>query len=198
LSRRCRCHAARTSHPIARASLDGLCGLYAIINAIRLATHHRTGEFSHAVWRELLLALISEAESVVGTATAVVHGIGTKPLYELAKAAERHLASEHGVAVTVSRSRGPKHSFDGLIAHLAELTKQPGSAVVLELSGDVRHWTVLRRVGKHSLELFDSSGMERVRLASCRLQHEWAHNGSREYVMRRRRVLLIVGDDSSC
>jgi hypothetical protein len=118
-----------------------------------------------------------EAENVVGTATAVVHGIGTKPLYELAKAAERHLASEHGVAVTVSRSRGPKHSFDGLIAHLAELTKQPASAVVLELSGDVRHWTVLRRVGKHSLELFDSSGMERVKLASCRLKHEWAHNG---------------------
>jgi hypothetical protein len=101
------------------------------------------------------------------------------------------LASEHGVAVTVSRSRGPKHSFDGLIAHLAELTKQPGSAVVLELSGDVRHWTVLRRVGKHSLELFDSSGMERVKLASCRLKHEWAHNRGREYILRRRRVLLI-------
>ncbi|MCC2664169.1 MAG: hypothetical protein K0S35_2091, partial [Geminicoccaceae bacterium] len=49
----------------------------------------------------------------------------------------------------------------------------------------------LRRVGKHSLELFDSSGMERVKLASCRLKHEWAHNGSREYILRRRRVLLI-------
>jgi hypothetical protein len=104
------------------------------------------------------------------------------------------LASEHGVAVTVSRERGPKHSFDGLIAHLAELTKQRASAVVTELSGDVRHWTVLRRVGKHSLELFDSSGMERVKLASCRLKHEWAHNGSREYILRRRRVLLISAD----
>jgi hypothetical protein len=183
--------------PYRQGQLDGLCGLYAIINGIRLATHDRTDEFGHEVWRELLLALISEAESVVGTATAVVHGIGAKPLYELAKAAERHLASEHRVAVTVSRSHGPKHSFDRLIAHLAELTKQPASAVVLELSGDVRHWTVLRRVGKHSLELFDSSGMERVKLASCRLKHEWAHNGSREYIVRRRRVLLISGDDSA-
>jgi len=180
--------------PYRQGQLDGLCGLYAIINAIRLATRNRTDEFGHEVWRELLLALLGEAENVVGTATAVVHGIGTKPLYELAKRAARHLASEHGVAVTVSRSRGPKHSFYGLIAHLAELTKQPASAVVLELSGDVRHWTVLRRVGKHSLELFDSSGMERVKLASCRLKHEWAHNGSREYILRRRRVLLISAD----
>jgi hypothetical protein len=183
--------------PYRQGQLDGLCGLYAIINAIRLATHDLTGEFGHDVWRELLLALLGEAEDVVGTATAVVHGIGAKPLYELAKAAERHLASEHRVAVTVSRSRGPKHSFNGLIAHLAELTKQPASAVVMELSGDVRHWTVLRRVGKHSLELFDSSGMERVKLASCRLKHEWAHNGSREYILRPRRVLLISGDDSA-
>ena len=134
---------------------------------------------------------------MVGTATAVVHGIGAKPLYELAKAAERHLASEHGVAVTVSRSRGPKHSFDGLMTHLAELTNQPASALVIELSGDVRHWTVLRRVGKHSLELFDSSGMERVKLTSCRLKREWAHNAGREYVLRRRRVLLISADQTS-
>jgi hypothetical protein len=175
--------------PYRQGQLDGLCGLYAIINAIRLATRDRTDEFSHGVWRELLLALISEAESV--TATAVVHGIGAKPLCELAKAAQRHLASEHGVAVTVSRSRGPKHSFDGLIAHLAELTKQPATAVVVQLAGDVRHWTVLRGVGKQALELLDSSGMERVKLASCRLKHEWAHNGSREYILRRRRVLLI-------
>jgi hypothetical protein len=123
-----------------------------------------------------------------------VHGIGTKPLYELAKAAERHLVSEHGVAVTVSRSRGPKHSFDGLIAHLADLAAQRGVAVVIQLAGDVRHWTVIKRVSKHSLELFDSSGMERVRLASCRLKHEWAHNAGREYVLHRRRVLLINCD----
>jgi hypothetical protein len=124
-----------------------------------------------------------------------VYGIRTKPLYELAKHAERHLASEHDISVNVSRAPGPKHSFDGLVSHLAELTKQPASAVVIELSGDVRHWTVLRRVGKHSLELFDSSGMERVKLANCRLKHEWAHNGSREYILRHRRVLLVSGDE---
>ena len=92
--------------PYRQGQLDGLCGLYAIINAIRLATRDRTDELGHGVWRELLLALLGAAEDVVGTATAVVHGIGTKPLYELAKAAERHLASEHGVAVTVSTRVG--------------------------------------------------------------------------------------------
>jgi hypothetical protein len=44
--------------------LDGLCGLYALINAIRLATHHHTGELGHGVWRDLLLALLGDAENV--------------------------------------------------------------------------------------------------------------------------------------
>jgi hypothetical protein len=33
----------------------------------------------------------------------------------------------------------------------AWLTNKTRTAVVIELSGDVRHWTVLHRVGKHSL-----------------------------------------------
>jgi hypothetical protein len=183
--------------PYRQGQLDGLCGLYALINAIRLATHHHTGEFGHGVWRELLLALLGEAEDLVGTATAVVHGIRTKPLYELAKRAASHMANEYGVPVTVSRAPGPKHSFDGLVSHLAELTTKTRSAVVIELTGDVRHWTVVKRVGTHSLQLFDSSGMERVKLASCRLKHEWAHNSGREYILRRRRVLLMSADQTS-
>ena len=53
--------------PYRQGQLDGLCGLYAIINGIRLATHDRTDEFGHGVRRELLLALISAAENVAGT-----------------------------------------------------------------------------------------------------------------------------------
>ena len=33
--------------------------------------HVHPGEFGHCVWRDLLLALLGEAENVVGTATAV-------------------------------------------------------------------------------------------------------------------------------
>jgi hypothetical protein len=67
--------------PYRQGDLDGLCGIYALINAIRLATHDDTDAFGHDLWRELLLTLLAEAEDLVGTATAVVHGIGVKPRY---------------------------------------------------------------------------------------------------------------------
>jgi hypothetical protein len=87
--------------PYRQGQLDGLCGLYAIIGSRRtiVAASSGTAFGGSCCWRLL-------ARPRTRLERRVVHVIGAKPLYELAKAAERHLASEHGVAVTVSRSRG--------------------------------------------------------------------------------------------
>jgi hypothetical protein len=181
--------------PYRQGELDGLCGIYALINAIRLATYDRTSEFGHDVWRELLLILLSEAEGLVGTtATVVVHGIGAKPLYALAKLAARHMAVNHGAALRVARGLGvTKRSFHAVVSCLGELSERPSVGIVIELSGYSRHWTVIRRVGKRSLEFLDSSSLHRAQLAKCRLKDEWAHNVGREHVIHPRRVLLIYG-----
>jgi hypothetical protein len=127
--------------PYRQGQLDGLCGLYAVINALRLATHDRTGEFGDDLWKDLLLTLLCEAEGMVGTATAVVHGIGARPLYALARLGARHMAVEHNVAVTISRGLNvDRHSFCVNVARLAELTERPRTAVIIELSGA---WIVL-------------------------------------------------------
>ena len=50
--------------------------------------------FGHGVWRELLLALLGEAEDLVGAASAgAAWYFAAKPLYELAKRAASHLAA---------------------------------------------------------------------------------------------------------
>jgi hypothetical protein len=41
--------------PFQQGDLDGLCGLYALINAIRLATEDDTRDFPDAAWQELFL-----------------------------------------------------------------------------------------------------------------------------------------------
>ncbi len=40
--------------PFQQGNLDGLCGIYALINAIRLATEADTRDFPDAAWQELL------------------------------------------------------------------------------------------------------------------------------------------------
>ena len=67
--------------PSQQGDLDGLCGIYALINAIRLATEADTREFPDTAWQELFCTLLLEADAVVGTVEAVGLGIDTKPLY---------------------------------------------------------------------------------------------------------------------
>ncbi len=155
--------------PFQQGDLDGVCGIYALINAIRLATEDDTRCFPDAAWQELFFTLLLEADAVVGTVEAVGLGIDTKPLFRVAQAAVRHMADEHGLrlAVTHALRRGEPRTFDAILRRLAELADQPRSAVLICLTGHLDHWTVLRRVTGQSLTFFDSSGYARVSLTNC-------------------------------
>src|SRR5829696_7900145 len=160
--------------PFQQGDLDGLCGIYALINAIRLATEDDTRDFPDAAWQELFFTLLLEADAVVGTVEAVGLGIDLQPLFRVAQAAVRHMADEHGLRLTVTHAirRGEPRTLDAILRRLAELTQQPRSAVLICLTGHLDHWTVLRRVTGQSLTLFDSSGCARISLANCRSSAE--------------------------
>ncbi len=155
--------------PFQQGDLDSLCGIYALINAIRLATEADTRGFPEAAWQELFCALLLEADEVVGAVDAVGLGIDPQPLFRVAQAAVRHMAAEHGIGLTVTHAirRSEPRTIDAILRRLAELTRQPRSAVLIRLTGYLDHWTVLKRVTSQSLVFFDSSGHARASLTSC-------------------------------
>ena len=65
--------------PFQQGDLDGLCGIYALINAIRLTTEADTRCFPDAAWQELFCTLLLEPDEVVGTVDTVGLGIDTTP-----------------------------------------------------------------------------------------------------------------------
>ena len=177
--------------PYQQGDLVGLCGIYALINAIRLATEADTRDFPDTTWQELFFTLLLEADAVVGTVEAVGLGIDTKPLLRVAQAAVRHMADEHGLrlAVTHAIRRGEPRTFDAILRRLIELTDQPRSAVVICLTGHLDHWTVLRRVTGQSLTFYDSSGAARVSLTNC---HSKRPRGARRaHIIEPKGVFLV-------
>ena len=109
--------------PFQQGDLDGLCGIYALINAIRLATEDDTRDFPDIAWQELFFTLLLEADAIVGTVEAVGLGIDPQPLFRLAQAAVRHMVAEHGLRLTVSHAiqRGEPRTFDAILRRLTEL-----------------------------------------------------------------------------
>ena len=183
--------------PFRQGELDGLCGIYAIVNAVRWATAKRTHGFDEAAWRRLFAALIFRAEETVGFLAALESGMDEQPVQEIARAAAAHMLAEHGIALTLTPAlvRGEEASFDLLLRRLrVTTTSKTRVATLIRIRGCLDHWTVVKRVTAHSLELFDSSGYAGVRLANCRTEEEWVLGG-REYVIQPQRVLLIAAYD---
>ena len=87
--------------PYRQGDLDGLCGLYTMVNAMRQAS--RDCYVVEEVWADLFAALVLAADDHVGMAEAVVNGIDRRPLAKLLKAAVEHMADQHDLRFTVEK-----------------------------------------------------------------------------------------------
>lgn len=160
--------ASRQVPPLRQGDLDALCGIYAIINAIRLAVrgHDAVGELN---WRRLFAKLVCEADRKTRRPTATC-GIDQDRLWKLFNTACKQAAKRHGLVLALERPfhREEHVPADVTIAWLERALAEPGSAVVIGIGGEFDHWSVAQRMTPHYLALYDSIGMSRILLDRCR------------------------------
>ena len=99
--------------PFRQGNLDGLCGLYALINAIRLVTANQLN-LSNPEWAGVFAHLLAIAEDERGATKLVTGGIGTRRMIALASSAIDHMEDHYGVELTEleqskSLSSGTEH-----------------------------------------------------------------------------------------
>jgi hypothetical protein len=181
--------------PFRQGELDGLCGIYAIVNAMRLAASG--ADLNNKAWRRLFAALMAEADDVVGAAAMASYGLDTRPLGKLLKFAAKNLSIEHGLEIAVSRVAKKQDRVDKpqLLQLLTSISQEPRSAALIAVTGRMNHWTVLKSVARTSLELFDSDGYARVKLTNFVLPKEPPKTG-REHVICPRDVFKVTLCDS--
>lgn len=150
--------------PFSRGSWTGFCGVYAIINALRLAFEHRSAKLQRSEWQELFFALLAKVDDGVGGICHVIaRGMTAKRLRTIAKSAERHLSEEYELDVSIEPlfARDDRPSMAELFVTIAKSTER-GEPVIADFAGRLNHWTVIRAVTGQSLLLFDSGGLTRV------------------------------------
>lgn len=175
-----------TTRPFLQGELDGLCGIYAIINAIRLAMGPRAGQLAAEHWHDLFAELMAAADDLVGAMQATVSGIEVRPFRKVLKRAARHMRDEHGIEILADRliPPGARPTIGEVLEALkAELT-QPGHAAIVSFGGFLDHWTVVRTYRSGMLELFDSCTLCRVSTANCRMSYEPPMPGRRQHIIR--------------
>jgi hypothetical protein len=167
--------------PLCQGQLDGLCGVYSVINAIRLAlpAEDRPNE-RHA--KELFEESIALFERNQQFAAIALEGMSGKDWLRLAQALSKK-ASTQTLKITLQRpNRTKKWPAKRLLAWI-EKSIAGGMPVLASFAGALDHYTVIAAVSADRLYFFDSSGHHHVRKSNCGVR-KGRHRLSRRWLMR--------------
>lgn len=176
--------------PYRQGDLDGLCGLYAVVNAMRLST--KSQRVHRSIWRDIFAELVILADLHVGISHALTCGIDRTSLIAILEGATRALAERHGLQLFVRRPlrRLSKLSLGDTLGEFNRLLSEPNAALLFSLAGAMDHWTVLHSLYRDRLVLWDSAGLHWISASNCRMGNEPVARAG-EYVLRRGDVMLL-------
>ena len=176
--------------PFQQGHLDPLCGVYAMINALRLLTRPSDGLDAY-FWEGLFCHALSRADRMFGVRRMLDDGT---PQW-LSKALLPHVVKRFetgtgiGVkALSVAELAAGKPARDHWDVLQRELNGGTASALVL-LGGVYHHWTVVRAVTTGVIWLFDSDGLKSILRADT--APSYRQQGDRRYVVSPRPMRVL-------
>lgn len=144
--------------PFRQGRLDSMCGIYAVINATRIASLPIL-RLTADDCQDLFSQLVEELELAGRLLEVVTEGSTSGIIAKMLRSAATWLAGNFGTELVYRRpfkngARPSKvHAFRRLATHLVE----PRAVAIVALKGNPGHWTVARAVTHTgSLVLFDS------------------------------------------
>jgi hypothetical protein len=178
--------------PFRQGELDGLCGVYAIINAVRFALRSDT-KLQDDDWSDLFAELLVAADDMAGAAAVTTSGITAQPLRSLLKTAAAFLSDHRGLDLVGFRpvkALAPR-TMPQILTYLESHLRQPRTAALVEVGGRIHHWSVVASVESRFLNLFDSSGHDRLRIDRCWSSFERKMTANVEHVIGIHSLLRI-------
>lgn len=144
-----------------QGDLDRLCGLYAVVNAIRhtIGPIHRF-RGGECLWLFQQLALVMARRRVLGTMVAV--GLNTRHVQLLLRTSQALLADRFGFSIDY---QCPYHRRSDVRLHeltrvIRSATTEPGMAALARFCD---HWSVIERDTGKAFRLLDSASFKQIR-----------------------------------
>jgi hypothetical protein len=148
------------SKPYQQGDLDGLCGVYALVNAV----DYLCGPLSHRKARQLFQQILTHLEARAPLASRCTHGI---VINEIAGILKFVICQHYPIQRYKPFHRQPWVNQQRYLQTLREFLQQPNTIVLLALEGYHGHWTLVHQITNKTLMTYDSSEIRYVLLSSC-------------------------------
>jgi len=147
--------------PYEQGALDGLCGLYALVNASRMVVKGLDYLECEKVFRRMLRYI----EARKSLSRVVSEGIGDDDVFRIARAI---LRDKYNVNLTRLYRRDDSPTASQVFTTLAKLMEPGRVAFILSIETTwIEHWTVLKRITPKEIYLFDSVRICKVKRSQC-------------------------------
>ncbi len=165
--------------PLEQGEVDGLCGTYALLNALRLVVNGRISE-NAAI--NLFGTIMQHVEKRKSLGKVCTKGIVTSDVWSILK---KVLCVKYKINVKRPFRKTDKISVSEFINELRKYFTQDGkrSAIISIEGNGWDHWTVVRAITKNSILLFDSAMMKKISISKCTFSKKF-----------KRKILIIPHD----
>ena len=177
----------RSPHqPYRQGDLDGLCGIYAVINALRALCPELTGKLSARLFKRLVKCLRGRLREPLDV---IAGGMGHKTLGHLLGIAIEFVNFRLGISVKATPLSKPVRTAKAIGPLWRELSNvlSPARIAIFSVQGRMSHWTVATRIGPKHLFLLDSGSLKRFRRTHCTVG-----NGEGLYSIRPGEVVIVA------
>ena len=165
----------RRIRPMRQGSLDGLCGVYAIVNVMRYLAPEIDADRATELFAAMMRARHEQA--LRRPLAFVYRGLGRRSLIALTGAAIDHVARTAGIEIEAEWLAPAKLKRSSLPTIWRSLSANigPSCAVIVGLGGRTSHWTCVVDITSRQMRLFDSDGMCVLRRDQCTPRPDGRH-----------------------
>ncbi len=147
--------------PYQQGKLDGLCGVYSMINATRIINH-----FNYAYCQDIFAEIIAFLALECSLSKITTQGINFSMIGQIiTQIRSLNLSKER----PVFEEKEPTLAdfWSSMAHHLA----QPSRAILLGMGNVYDHWTVVHRITEKRIMLFDSGHLKYLNKCVCTTQN---------------------------
>jgi len=152
--------------PERQGSLDGLCGVYCIVNAVGYVA-----TLSPKQRKQLFKQLVKTLDHNKRMAKHLLRGTSNKQLCRMLVVAQKWLAEKYDMKLSFAPlfRPGAKLGLKSYLWHADGFLQYKGSIIIAGIEGIHNHWTCVTSISPKTIQLLDSDGLSRLRVNTCRL-----------------------------
>ena len=143
--------------PYEQGGLDGLCGVYSIINASRIIN-----SFNSKECQELFEEIIKFLDSERNLSKLLISGLDINIIGQIL-----NNVKNINIKKKMPYKRENKTTLGEFWTGMQNFLEKPNRAILLGLGGVHDHWTVVESISEKQIKLFDSDKLKRINRSSC-------------------------------